>query len=32
MATAVQTPADSPNLKRATELVSVAFFVMSYFE
>ena len=31
-ATAVQAPADSPNLKRATELVSVAFFVMSYFK
>ena len=25
-ATAVRTPADSPNLKQATELVSVAFF------
>jgi hypothetical protein len=30
-ATAVQTPADSP-LERATEFISVAFFVLFYFE
>ena len=31
-AKAVRAPADSPNLERATEENSVAFFVMFYFE